>query len=254
MILSCPNCFSQFKVSNDAIGFEGRKVKCSSCAEVWFQEPDPDWLAQKLAEQTEKLEEQLSQDSDMTNLSEVNIDSDSDEIDTEVGTSAFNGGYVKALFVRRVSPFRVYGLAASIVLFYLSYLFINSSAILLDNPKWLGFYGLFGIGFELPEERVIFDQVIAQADGQNILIAGNISNLSNDKIKLYPVVVSLKDQDDTDLMSWVMDVESDYIEPEETIKFETSKDFEKLDGLVDLNFVLQVKTDVKDGDNTQVLH
>lgn len=38
MILSCNNCGAKFKVSDDAIGPEGRNVRCSACAYEWFQE------------------------------------------------------------------------------------------------------------------------------------------------------------------------------------------------------------------------
>lgn len=39
MILTCPQCSSRFMVADELIGTDGRKVKCSSCAHIWFQEP-----------------------------------------------------------------------------------------------------------------------------------------------------------------------------------------------------------------------
>jgi predicted Zn finger-like uncharacterized protein len=39
MILTCPSCEKHFQVPDGAIGAEGRKVRCSSCRHVWFQEP-----------------------------------------------------------------------------------------------------------------------------------------------------------------------------------------------------------------------
>lgn len=40
MILTCPNCATQYAVGEDAIPPQGRKVRCASCGESWFQEPE----------------------------------------------------------------------------------------------------------------------------------------------------------------------------------------------------------------------
>jgi predicted Zn finger-like uncharacterized protein len=40
MILTCPNCESKFRVGDDAIGPNGRKVKCRKCAHTWRAMPD----------------------------------------------------------------------------------------------------------------------------------------------------------------------------------------------------------------------
>ncbi len=39
MLISCPECKTTFAVPIKAIGVTGRKVKCSKCTHVWFQEP-----------------------------------------------------------------------------------------------------------------------------------------------------------------------------------------------------------------------
>ncbi|MEQ8602325.1 MAG: zinc-ribbon domain-containing protein [Marivibrio sp.] len=40
MILTCPNCRSRFKVKPEALGAQGRTVKCAKCAHKWFASPD----------------------------------------------------------------------------------------------------------------------------------------------------------------------------------------------------------------------
>lgn len=40
MILTCPNCQTQFSLSATALGAKGRKVKCSRCSHSWFQKPE----------------------------------------------------------------------------------------------------------------------------------------------------------------------------------------------------------------------
>jgi predicted Zn finger-like uncharacterized protein len=40
MILTCPNCSTQYAVGDGAIPPQGRKVRCAACGESWFQEPE----------------------------------------------------------------------------------------------------------------------------------------------------------------------------------------------------------------------
>jgi predicted Zn finger-like uncharacterized protein len=40
MILTCPNCSTQYVVKDGAIPPEGRQVRCAACKHSWHQEPD----------------------------------------------------------------------------------------------------------------------------------------------------------------------------------------------------------------------
>jgi predicted Zn finger-like uncharacterized protein len=86
MILTCPHCETKFELDSALLGDEGRKVKCSSCAEVWFQEPAPE------SKQSEDVQEEIPADESDENLlvdEEVAADipdvapADTEEPDTE---------------------------------------------------------------------------------------------------------------------------------------------------------------------------
>ena len=53
MILTCPDCGTQYVVKDDAIPPEGRQVRCAACKHSWHQDPDgtaDESLAQSAAE------------------------------------------------------------------------------------------------------------------------------------------------------------------------------------------------------------
>jgi predicted Zn finger-like uncharacterized protein len=41
MILTCPNCATQYVVKDGAIPPQGRQVRCASCKHSWHQDPEP---------------------------------------------------------------------------------------------------------------------------------------------------------------------------------------------------------------------
>src|SRR5215210_8862927 len=61
MILTCPNCGTQYVVKDGAIPPEGRQVRCASCKHSWHQDPEySDAVAQvtSLADADEQSERQ----------------------------------------------------------------------------------------------------------------------------------------------------------------------------------------------------
>jgi predicted Zn finger-like uncharacterized protein len=57
MILTCPNCGTQYVVKDGAIPPQGRQVRCASCKHSWHQEPEPEAVPQP-AEQPEQSTEE----------------------------------------------------------------------------------------------------------------------------------------------------------------------------------------------------
>ena len=55
MILTCPNCGTQYVVKDGAIPPQGRQVRCASCKHSWHQDPEP--AAEPEADEEETLAE-----------------------------------------------------------------------------------------------------------------------------------------------------------------------------------------------------
>jgi predicted Zn finger-like uncharacterized protein len=57
MILTCPNCGTQYVVKDGAIPPQGRQVRCANCKHSWHQDPETAAEAQSAAEEPETLGE-----------------------------------------------------------------------------------------------------------------------------------------------------------------------------------------------------
>src|SRR3982750_1769637 len=57
MILTCPNCGTQYVVKDGAIPPQGRQVRCANCKHSWHQDPEPAADAESAAEEPETLTE-----------------------------------------------------------------------------------------------------------------------------------------------------------------------------------------------------
>lgn len=42
MIVTCPSCDAQYLLPDEAVGANGRRVKCTTCAYTWLQRPEED--------------------------------------------------------------------------------------------------------------------------------------------------------------------------------------------------------------------
>ena len=72
MILTCPECKTQYAIPEGSIGDNGRKVKCSKCAHIWTQKPLKDIVDKEIIEQIEEQKkvslENLAEEEERTNL------------------------------------------------------------------------------------------------------------------------------------------------------------------------------------------
>lgn len=60
MILTCPNCDTQYVVKDGAIPHGGRQVRCASCKHSWHQDPDGEASSTPEDAASERVEDSLS--------------------------------------------------------------------------------------------------------------------------------------------------------------------------------------------------
>ncbi len=275
MILTCPNCQSQFKVKPDLIGDDGRKVRCTSCTEIWFQEP-----INAIVTHDEGVEDEGSPSVDDVSIDdEITIDEPSgteehdphdidliDEgedanisiSDLENDTEAVAKEKLKKPKVVLRSPQKQkqlisYAIAASVFVIILSYLLLNSSSIIKRDPAMQTFYAMFGLVFEVPGKDLVFSNVSVQKKGHDVILNGNIVNLASESRELPNVYAVLSDEHGQE-EGWIIEPALNQLEGEQKIGFMSvhpAQDFHADDLNVSLRFALHSKIDVKAGDNNQ---
>ena len=73
MILTCPNCGTQYVVKDDAKPPEGRQVRCAACKHSWHQDPDAEPQGEAETEPSASAQEPIGE------TSEVGTAADADE-------------------------------------------------------------------------------------------------------------------------------------------------------------------------------
>lgn len=96
MIIGCSECGTRYVVGPQAIGKHGRRVKCSKCNNVWFQEPAPEdheILPSEAAEETTSKPEPALKDEKGTK--EPQADDNKSKTEKEEDTLGVFGGDVR---------------------------------------------------------------------------------------------------------------------------------------------------------------
>ena len=218
MILTCPNCYSQFKVSLAVIGNQPRNVRCSACGEVWEEishieegvEKDVD---NNEGETEEGVEGDISEDDVITAHEEVDIP---DSIKPEEGDGE-DEIKVKADDKEKKIA---YGIAACLFLVVFIYLMLSSTSMMRAHPSMQAFYSLVGVHMDIPSsDKITFANVKAHDLDNEIKVSGEIINLTGEPQTLRMMEITVTDGAEQVLTSWFAAPPKAVMESEETVKF-----------------------------------
>ncbi len=245
MILTCPNCNGQFNVDDTLIGDKGRKVKCSSCAEIWFQEPEhvepeEDEIEEEIAEE----EEEEAYEVDLVDMDEPEEITESEPEETppeepeasppEEDTSSDESEHTKISLknIKRAVESHAanlredgrskplgYGIAASIFFVIFAYLLCTSTSMMQAHPSMQAFYGLFGIHRDIPGKGLVFDQLAVKDNGETITVDGRIINLESTPVNVPIIEASLMDAADMPIIQWYIQPPANILEGESNLSF-----------------------------------
>jgi len=227
MILDCPSFTKRFKIPDDALGAEGRKVKCSACGHVWHQVP-----AVGDAPKPEKIEtaapdpapEPAAPAPDPFAAAPPSDDPDFDSDEADLHAARMRAD-VRPLVSRRGAPSHAGGWAAGAALLValLGGAFMARDTVLTHWPQARTLYAALFLAPHDPTEELEIRALSTerqQADGvETLVIKGEIVNRSVRLRQVPPMQVVLRDLDSRDLVNWTFSPTEAILLPNEVVKF-----------------------------------
>ena len=227
MILTCPECSTNYMSKDAAIGPNGRSVRCARCETVWFVEGiDPDALALE-ENQAVLLTPEPDPQTELPFVSKATAP-------TSVGAHVLmrNKADAEKLAKRK----RTIGLIWAIPLFILlgatALAVVKRQAIVESYPRYATLYQAIGLDVKANglDMRGLGHQRLV-VDGEPVLrVTGEVVNLTNQVISAPLIQFRLENRSGDALVDWF--VEAGTIAGEKTVKIETDYPAPPIDGVV----------------------
>lgn len=204
MILTCPHCEIRYLVPVTALGAEGRRVKCTACEEIWFQEPEADEFStvkeqeeQGAFEPIPRAVRPIPEGSSVPALMEEEAPS--------LPAGAMRNSYLAS---------------GGVFIVILLLLFAFQGPITNAWPSTNAVYGFFGRAS--PSPSLAFDKVEARIEGDSIKIHGNVINLGQAPTTLPRLEAALRSEEGEQLVNWDIVLEQSALEGEATLPFSSN--------------------------------
>ena len=218
MILTCPHCDTQFTLDAALLGEKGRTVKCSSCAEQWFQTPedfDDTLSGETQVDETQDGSPAASEDIDDIDAldaalgagdvenTDINADTPpegeppqepffNDETTTPVVD--IDGDNTPAYTPHPKSNIFGYIAAAAVFLGTLLMLVLLRGAIMNAVPASVALYEPLGFVDTRAADALIFDTLrLRRDDHGGLALSGNVINTSADTLHIPPIQAHVLD-------------------------------------------------------------
>lgn len=205
MIVTCSNCSKRYLVDARALGTPGRRVRCANCQHTWFQ-PAP---------------EDAQAPIELPPLPETPPIVRTTDPTRRVQLPAVSRSGARSLWLKR-------GAIAAVVLLALWGLVSARDSVMSAVPFTARVYSMIGMGPVAPGAGLELRQVTPsrgtdKASGAPTLtIDGQVANISGVAHQVPPLRVALRDANNNELKSWMVQVSDQPLAPGSTVAFHTS--------------------------------
>ncbi len=239
MILNCPSCSAKFMISSEALGADGREVRCGKCGHMWFQQGERDSLDDLPLHEGEHEVPQFGQrkvdvDLDFTPhheaapaesikskpAAEKVVEHPDIQVDLKDRKPLLPRQQQKQVAAVLVA------LAITSTLFLGFISFRNSVGL---NVPFLGAaYNKMGFSVKTEKPKIAFDRIKLSFDGADVSGAGSLINLTSDALPVKAITADLLDEKNKVLQSADIKIKDDSLDGESTQKINfTFKDAPK---------------------------
>ena len=206
MIITCKICTTKYSISKNALGKNGKKVKCSNCGNEWYQKLNIE-KKKILTETLEKTEVPINYDKKKDN-----------------NTSNFFPSEIK-----KKKSYKLLYIAIPIIL--ILFIYLNKKYFNYEIKNY--FLKFIELEFLIKKQKqnsfdLVFNQIekdvsILNNNEKIIKIFGKISNTSNtESYKIPKLKASLIDNKNNIITTWFFNAEQENLGPQESLNFNTS--------------------------------
>lgn len=251
MILTCPQCETQFELGAELLQPDGKRVRCTSCSHDWFQLPDPEGSGEQ--EEQEDLSENAAVDeggwpedvqNEEQNKEQNKEEAPSADIDIPEGVKPMQesaaqpqdqsveaeGGLkgIAKIKAHMLETKNLIGYGAAFVLFVvvLMMLGVLSKPITKSWPAMKGFYNIIGVHVPAMGEGLSFEAVGATytSDG-TVKIVGDVLNLTAHEAALPQLKASMIVEGEALPIEWGIEPPSATIEAKGKAHFKSTYEY-----------------------------
>lgn len=236
MIITCPECETRFMISDQALGDEGRTVRCSKCAHTWFQSPDDvedsgDLVdveeGDVLSEEMDGYEDSVEDDENDDGQFPIPSDEMDEEPEFEVPIPEAIHPRSESLIEEEkdkatASTAHKYGLIASFIVFLclVAALYVLRPVIVSAYSPSVALYQLFGIIDPVPGKDLIFERLQAYEWDNAIEVNGQIVNMNPDEEQpIPPLAIAMVSRQDKILGHVYIKLKNDVIPAGQVYRF-----------------------------------
>lgn len=269
MILTCPECATRFKINPEALGTNGRTVRCSQCKTTWFVAAEPDALDLIETETKNELVREEPREEDSAQPGKVKADAPqntprpapsvpevdsvkADEMPPAPHTMIRERTDRQRARRRLIGVGMIWGVTLGLLALMALAAILFRTQIVEKFPGAAPVYRAFGLeanvlGLDFYDIQTKF----GNNDGTPVLIVnGRIKNLDTSARDVGMVRLSFKNKAGERIASWVIEPPKARLAPGETVKFATQYPNPPVDGATLIQEFVD-ETQVSGGEATQ---
>ena len=231
MILTCPECATRFQIADNAIGPNGRTVRCSQCSHVWFVPAEPVTLDLADAQKLEELRQENEKDRISSPQSDLeNVDENASleqEAPSLAGAAVGAHAAIRETADRKRARRRLLGVGmiwivtlAILAIFALAAFFLRAK-IVEKFPGTAPFYKAMGLeanasGLEFYEVKTRYG---TNEGVQMLFVDGKIKNFDVKSRDVDLIKLVFKNETGEELASWVVEPQKARLQSGEVLEF-----------------------------------
>ena len=231
MILTCPQCQSQYNLDPGKLGANGKTVRCISCSHTWLQSAEPQQQPVPDSPPPVSIQEVLAA---TLNKDEAVFDAilsgvgAQEEVKAKEAAAAVRvAGHELSPPVITHNPLGVGAGAFGGLTFFLCVfstlllVFIAQKPVVRHWPQMALFYQTIGFHLQAPGEGLRISEMVAEQrignQGMVLAVSGKMTNMSEDEITYPPLQVALKNKQGALIKEWKLESRATRLGSGETV-------------------------------------